>query len=329
MDQRLFDALQVRFVKLRFTAAFLEDSVLPRDKVSAVRGGMGEMLLRMNCVRDRQCETCDFEAECIVQKIMYSKFEIKPAFVTTGGSVGYVLECENYQEEFKAGDRLDFYLLLFGKTIIYFYQIYQALSMLGEQEGLGKHHARFKIVGIRNMEGMPILEGKMIDMGRFVVHRLYDYILFRTLRLASWPDREEIMMIFDTPLTLKYKNEFQQKFQIEAILSAIRRRIYMLDCFEGISTNIIERGGDSLGLVILFQEHQLTSVSRFSNRKNEKMILSGLRGHVLLGGVSQETLELLIAGELIHIGKNSSFGFGRYHLKFVEEGAKVPDRALT
>ena len=70
MDIELFNALQVRFIKLHFTVAFCGDSVLPRDKVSAIRGGIGEMLLRMNCVRDRQCETCDFEKECTVQRIL-------------------------------------------------------------------------------------------------------------------------------------------------------------------------------------------------------------------------------------------------------------------
>ena len=75
MEKGLYDALQVRFIKLHFTVAFLQDSQLPEDKVSAIRGGMGEMLLRMNCIRDRQCESCDFEPECIVQRTMYSKFE--------------------------------------------------------------------------------------------------------------------------------------------------------------------------------------------------------------------------------------------------------------
>ena len=198
------NALQVRFVKLHFTAAFCEDSILPRDKVSAIRGGMGEMLLRMNCVRDRQCGTCDFDRECTVQKILYSPFDRKPDFVTTDGGVGYVLECENYQEYFKAGEKLDFYLILFGKTIVHFYQLYQAISMLGEQEGLGKYHARYHIIGIKNMEGMLISDGKTVDMDRYVVHMLYDYIMFRNLRYGTFTGKKDALLIFDSPLALKY-----------------------------------------------------------------------------------------------------------------------------
>lgn len=318
MDDKLLNALQVRFVKLRFTVDLLEDSVLPKDKVSAIRGGMGEMLLRMNCVRDRQCDTCDFETECIVQKVMYSKFVRKPVFVTTGESIGYVLECEDYQEDFCAHDKLKFYLILFGKTIVYLNQLYQALALLGD-EGLGKYHARFQIIDIRNMEGMPLLEGKKINMSRYVVHMLYDYPMFRTMQIRDRPVQADIMMIFDTPLTLKYRAEFIQEFQIEAILSAVRRRIFMLDCFEGIESDMLGQTEDEGMLRIRSQEHYWVSVSRYSNRKNEKMVFRGLKGYALLEGLTEELLTLLLVGELIHIGKNTSFGFGRYHLRFIDD----------
>lgn len=318
MNIELFNALQVRFVKLHFTVAFCEDSILPRDKVSAIRGGIGEMLLRMNCVRNRQCEICDFEKECIVQKILYSQFDRKPDFVTTDGGVGYVLECENYQEHFKAGEKLDFYLILFGKTIIYFYQLYQAISMLGEQEGIGKCHARYHIIGIKNMEGMSISDGKMIDMDRYVVHMLYDHIMFRNMRYGSFEGKKDVLLIFDTPLALKYQNEFIKEFQIEAILTSIRRRIYILDCFEGIESDIFYQTENSSMPKILRQEYHQVSVSRYSMRKDKKMILKGIRGSVLLTEITKDVLMLLLIGELIHIGKYTSFGFGRFHLKFVD-----------
>lgn len=53
------------------------------------------------------CAHCDFERECIVRRTMYFQFDKKSAFVTTGDSIGYVLECENYEEIFAAGDLLE------------------------------------------------------------------------------------------------------------------------------------------------------------------------------------------------------------------------------
>ena len=100
MSQLLIKSQDIRYTKLTLVVQFTEDTMLPKQKVSAIRGGIGEMLLRANCVRGRECEKCDFSDECIVQRIMYSKYEKKPSFVTTGESVGYVLECDNYKEEF-------------------------------------------------------------------------------------------------------------------------------------------------------------------------------------------------------------------------------------
>ena len=71
MNEKWYEPLAVRYIKLHFTLLLTEDTVLPKSKVSALRGGMGEMLLRMNCVRDRNCENCDFETECIVRRMMY------------------------------------------------------------------------------------------------------------------------------------------------------------------------------------------------------------------------------------------------------------------
>ena len=125
MSQLLIKSQDIRYTKLTFVVQFTEDTMLPKQKVSAIRGGIGEMLLRTNCVRGRECEKCDFLDECIVQRIMYSKYEKKPSFVTTGESVGYVLECDNYKEEFYQGDQLSFQLILFGKNIVYLINIFR------------------------------------------------------------------------------------------------------------------------------------------------------------------------------------------------------------
>lgn len=311
MTEEILEALRIRYVKLHFKLAFLEDSVLPLEKASALRGGMGEMLLRANCIRNRRCETCDFEKECIVQRTMYSKFEKKPDYVTSGESVGYVLECEDHRENFRAGDYLDFSLLLFGKTIVYFNQYVQAFFALGTYGGLGKNHANFQIAKISNTAGESILKGNDINMSAYKVNTVADYVTARMKQLGNID--AETFLVFDTPLTLKYQGEFLQEFQTEAIWRAIRRRVYMLDCFEGKDVEWFADDVCELP-VMLHQETKAVGVKRYSNRQNAKMTLRGIKGYAALELVSEEFLMWLLAGELIHIGKNTSFGFGRYHI---------------
>ena len=59
--------------------------------------------------------------------------EIQPAFMTQNDSTGYVVECEDYHEEFRDGDIWRFNILFFGKVIAYFGQVLDALFRLGAE----------------------------------------------------------------------------------------------------------------------------------------------------------------------------------------------------
>lgn len=302
-------ALQIRYVKLRFGLRIAEDTRLPMNKVSAIRGGIGEMLLRANCIRDRQCKSCDFESECIVRRTLYSRFEEKPDFVTSGDSVGYVLECENYNEDFQEGDILEFHLILFGKTIVYFSQFLQAVHQLG-LAGVGKAHARYTVASVRNTVGKDILRGSEVFMERYQVLTLWDYVTYRQKGLTA--RRPPDLIRFQTPVTLKYQGKMQQSLSLEAMIPALCRRIYMLDCFEGLDCGQLR--WDGACPKVLEEYSEPVSVCRYSSTQDQRMPLRGIRGELLLEGMPEELLPLLLAGEVTHIGKNTSFGFGRYRL---------------
>ena len=296
-----------RNTELSYQRDLVEDSRLPMNKVSAIRGGIGEMLLRANCIRDRNCGECDFESECIVRRTIYSQFEEKPKFVTSGESAGYVLECENYEVEFQRGDILEFQLLLFGKTIIYFSQFVQAIYQFG-RVGIGKEHSCYEIAYIRNTQGKDILKRQDICMDQCKVLTLWDYIQYRQKQCSDRKNR----IRFKTPVTLKDQGNFQQSLSMEAVLPAVLRRIYIMDCFEGLGCEELH-WDEGLPGVLQETSHPIT-VNRYSSTQNQKMPLRGIKGEMLLSGISEKLLPILLAGEILHIGKNTSFGFGRYHI---------------
>ena len=51
-------ALNIRYIDLKFTLMIQKNGILPKFKTSALRGGMGQMLLKQNCIRDERCECC-------------------------------------------------------------------------------------------------------------------------------------------------------------------------------------------------------------------------------------------------------------------------------
>lgn len=312
INNSLYAALQIRYVKLHFKIMFLNDETLPVNKVSALRGGMGEMLLRANCIRDRQCSVCDFEEECIVRRTMYSKFKQKPEYVREGGeSIGYVLECENYHTHFAKGDLLEFQLLLFGNTIVYLNLFLQAFYALGLQ-GIGVENAKFQVLSVTNTKKKELLSDGSIYMENYTVQPVSDYVDFRLEQFRG--KNAEGRMIFKTPLTLKYRGGFLQEFEMNALIESVKRRIYMMACYEGIQTDFFDELSVQVS-EILFQEHRFVKVKRYSSRQGNFMFLKGIEGSIQTDGFSEDVLYLLLAGELIHIGKNTSFGFGRYQIR--------------
>ena len=124
------DYHNIRYSELRFKIRLTSDALLPRFKTSAIRGGLGNMLLDEYCIREefrKENDECDFVDECIVQRILYAKMDIAPNFMSSGNSVGYIVECDDTREELEAGDEMSFRLVLFGKNIFYLSQYLSAI----------------------------------------------------------------------------------------------------------------------------------------------------------------------------------------------------------
>ena len=305
MEILLSDHLNIEYCKLHFSLKMLKESRLPMYKTSALRGGLGEILLRENCLRDRQCDGCTLKSECIVQRILYSKMLIQPDFMGKGDSVGYVINCEDKSTDKKEGDILEFEILLFGRMIAYYGVILQAYMKLGN-EGLGSDDATYEIVQVTDSR-KRVLYANGIEERKPESMKLSDYVEYRRRKL-----RLKMEMHFHTPLCVKYKKEIQKEFNIEAIMYAIERRLYMLNCYEGVDSGRIK-----------LEEHipkltgqlvETVSMKRYSSRHGDAMWLNGICGMAVIENVDDMAQELLLAGELIHVGKNTSFGFGRYTL---------------
>lgn len=313
MEQELENALGMKYSKLHFTAAFLEDTKLPAEKLSALRGGMGEMLLRAHCVRGRNCKACDFEPECIVYKTLYTQYAVRPKFVTAKDSIGYILECENYETDFRKGGLLQFALILFGKTIAYSHQYIEAFRALGKS-GIGRRSAKFQIVSVTDTRRGPFVEGDFRNRKQHPLYTLGEYAKYRVKQMQENGVANRI--VFQTPLTLKYQHEFLDVFQMKAIWEAVQRRIYMLECYEGMACSIY--GCDSpKSLEMPAVKEQACKdcfVTRYSSTQKKKMTLWGIKGYMELDHIPETMLFVLAAGELTHIGKNTSFGFGKYRI---------------
>lgn len=287
----------------------MENTRVVKYKSSALRGGIGEMLLRSHCIKNRQCEKCDFESQCIVQQIMYSKIEHSPDFMHSGDGVGYIIECFDRKCNFQKGDYLEFSLTLFGKNIVFFSEYLNAVYALGI-EGIGAEKSKYQIASVRNLFGDLILKNNKVYMENYKYQTLADYVNTGLEKNKHWNGK---MLVFETPVTIKYQGEFIREFSAEPIKASLLRRIYILNCFENICLEPYK--AKTVFPQILFQSAESVRMPRFSNRKVNLMYLKGIQGEIEIAEASEEWQMLLLAGEVLHIGKNTSFGFGKYQIR--------------
>ena len=304
----ILKTLNIRYVDLKFTLLFPEDTTLPRYKVSALRGGMGQILLEQHCIRNGNCENCDFSKACVLQQTLYSQYEIQPAFAQKGNSIGYVLECSDIREKFWEGDRLQFHLLLFGKTIVYLYEFIQAFYWLGRR-GIGKVHGQYDIINIKDQNGNLLLKSGNLYCRNMEVDIIRNYVLKREKEIFLQKSAERKLR-FLSPVTIKYRGEFIHEFTKSALLESVMRRIYSFNCFEGIEMERISLEEEKF--IIKEQRCFPRSEKRFSSTSGKPMLLRGSGGNITISALSETVLLALLAGEKMHIGKNTSFGFGKY-----------------
>lgn len=306
----LLDTLNIKYVDLRFIISVEEDGCLPKHKASALRGGMGQMLLRQNCIRDKNCDSCDFENECMVRRLMYAKYDIQPRFASRGDSMGYVIRCDNKKEKFQKGDSFEFHLLLYGKLIVHFSQFLQAFYMLG-QVGLGQDHVPYSIDKVISEKGSTVVNGNQVCLQNLDMRTIREYVEERKQFLEKYGCANRI--IFSSPTALKYDGDFLREFHVEAIFRSVLRRIYSFHCFEGMEIELMEAKRKLPEIVR--QNVKSEIIPRYSSTMGKKMGLKGILGEVVLDYLTEEQILILLVGEKLHIGKNTSFGFGQYKLK--------------
>lgn len=300
----------IRYVYLRIVLKMKESGHLPKDKESAIRGCIGNELMEAHCDSDGNCKSCDHRDACVVQKVMYSPFIIKPDFVTTGESIGYVIECDDKKTFFHDGERLQFKIILFGQSLECAGVMLNAIRKAGER-GLGKDSVNYYLEYACDGRENVIYENDCFHKDRLAVDCISDYVKKRKEEIGAG---EDIRITFMTPTTIKYQKSFIDAFNPEAVLQSMARRIYMLNCFVGNDIEypyVMVEDLPTLG----DENSHLESVRRYSERKNEMMTLRGLCGYMEMSDVNERMLDVILACELTHIGKNTSFGFGKYEVE--------------
>ena len=308
-----------KFAKFRFYLHPLEKIYLPRYKGSALRGGFGNIFKKTVCMNNRrECNECILQEKCVYSYIFEtplpqnllekSKFKIKRP------PHPYVFEPPIVsQMEYAPGEELIFNLILIGRGIEYLPYFIFIFEELGKR-GIGKGKGKYKLTGVDNEEGERIYEsGKLSD--NFKISSLQDII--NECNFREKVNHKQIKIKFLTPVRIILGGELTTKLDFNLFITNLLRRISWLSivhCNEELEFDYKRFIAYTNGVKTKARNVEWYDWERYSSRQDTRMKLGGFMGNITFEGDLEEFLPFIKLGEYIHIGKQTSFGLGKYEI---------------
>ncbi len=304
----------MRCGRYRFSCIFEEDAKLPPFKGSTLRGAFGWALKRVTCaLKTQQCPNCILRETCVYCKI----FESLPSGNLQNRMSPphpFVIEPPPGEESFfPAGASLCFDLLLFGfanEFLPYFVYAFQEMGKRGLGRRLPKGGGRFSLVKV--CSGNDVVYEP--DDGVFRAPEVPE-IYLSELEPRRNNAKSSVTVRLDTPLRLKFANEFTATLPFHVLVRGMLRRIATLNNHFGAG----EPALDYRGLVARAELVETESSDlrwfdwrRYSNRQEQGMLMGGITGSVTYKGSLQEFHPLLEYCQIVHVGKATAFGLGKF-----------------
>ena len=312
----------MEIARFSFEFSAEEGGNLPLYKGGVLRGGFGYTFGKLAChTGARDCRGCDSKETCPYSYI----FETSPIGDETGFSHysevprPFVIESdESRRRSFSPGDPLQFNLILMGKAVDYLPYFIFCFDELGRR-GLGRNRIRFRLEAIRGFEfgksrWVPLYDPESGSLSDQIPVTRADELHIET--------GDTLSMEFLTPARIKYRGKYITHLEFHVMIRSLMRRISMIMAYHG-------DGAPELDINDLIARAQTIEVQkwdlkwqdwpRYSTRQRTEMKLGGLVGKVTYEGDFEKFLPIIALGEQIHIGKNTTFGLGRYSV--VHEGS--------
>jgi len=232
----------------------------------------------------------------------------------------YVLEPpEGEKTVFRRNDLLAFRLVLVGKAQEYFpYLVYSVIQMASG--GLGAARAKFRLEKVRGLK-------PGIRKRPFVLFRQEENCLrpantaigARDVKRLSrrYTGARELTLRLVTPLRVRSQRRLATEIDFVLLVKNLLRRCISLQHFHcGGPPDLPVADLLNTARAVRVKESHLEwrDWQRFSSRQQRKMSLGGLVGEVTFAGESFAFLPLLLWGELLHVGRATGFGLGKYIL---------------
>jgi CRISPR-associated endoribonuclease Cas6 len=295
---------------------------MPPYKGSTIRGGFGNVFKRVTCpFKSRECRDCMLISGCIYAYI----FETSPKDDFTIMNMSkyekiphpFVIEPpEEKTLTYHSGEKITFNLILVGRAvdfIPYFVYTFGELGNIGIGRGRGKYELKRVL---QNDKEIYSTEEKTIKATDPEVLEIPEADIFLQCEEAN---DDSIRLIANTPIRIVYRRRLASRLEFHILIRNLLRRIGLLYYFhcEKIppkwDPRSIIREAEKVNIVK--DNLRWFDWERYSQRQKSKMKMGGLIGDIVYEGNIRPFIPLLRAGEILHVGKGTSFGLGKYTLE--------------
>lgn len=312
----LIRALRWAHLRLTFRA---EDTVhLPPYAGSTFRGAFGHAFKHVACPLRRECEACAHREVCVYAYVFDTPAPSNGSSLTRGSYVAhpFVLEPpEDTPSEVAHGGELSLGLILIGRAIPLAPYFLAACREMGGR-GLGKGRGRLRLERVLAKEpgdakGRVVYDGEA-DLLAPAVPPWSD------ADLPSPPqDVERVTLDFRTPTRLRQDADLVVRPEFTTLATALLRRVSVLaeiHCGHRAEIGARELLASAADVKVVNSDLRWHDWERYSARQDTRMALGGFVGRITFAGPLGPWLPLLRLGEVLHVGKGTSFGLGKYGL---------------
>lgn len=306
------------FASLRFKCRFSSHACLQENKYSMLRGAFGRNLRRIVCVlaRRQDCVDCLLAASCIY--IALFEPDKMPA-ADKGPQRGihpYVLVPPlETQREYDPGADFGMEMTLFGSGLKHLPHIVYTVLRMGEEGLASRRDGPPGVFALDSVwqQGRKIYDGDAGTMAAAEPEAL-------DLAPCTAGDIHRLDLNFVTPLRVKFQNSYAVRPHFHILIRAALRRIAELEKAFGRGEPNLDYGGlvhRAAAVREDLSKSRWQDIDRYSCRQQTAMKMGGIVGTAAYEGELAEFLPLLRYCEVAHLGKQSSFGYGRICLDSV------------
>lgn len=305
---------------------------LPRNPASTLRGALGHGLKHTVCAQPHQerCSECLLVETCPYAYLFATSPPEGSAVLTTLNAVPRPIVIEppfEHKPDYLPGDVLAFGLTLVGKAVDYLPYIAVGLQDMGCR-GLGRNRGRCLLATIETVN--PLSGAAELVFDSQSSSRIDTSVLSVNrealgARARALPE-DHLEVAFVTPTRLKHHGDLTWHGPpFHVLIRRLLDRVSALSYFHcGERWDIDFKGWieRAKNVQIADAATQWVDWERHSGRQDQRVKMGGLVGPITYTGDLAPFRALLALGALVHVGKGTVMGNGRFAVKGLDDRSR-------